>query len=157
MIQAQNFKVAAAIPPEARKDNAASTMVEIDTLGYDYCTIILTLGATDIASALCKVTECATSGGSFTDVTGLIAGTSNNNTGSTSSQTSTTDNTITVFEFELHNRERFLKMNFTAGNGTNGTFASAVALLSRKNNAGVSDLAADRGAEQIIRLPDSTA
>lgn len=154
MIHAQNFKVAAAIPPEARKDNAASTMVEIDSIGYDYCSIILALGATDIASATCKVTECATSGGTFTNVTGLIAGTSDNITGSTSSQTSTTDNAITIFEFPLHNRERFLKMNFTAGDGANGTFASAVAILSRKTDGGVSDVAADRGAEQILRLPE---
>ena len=41
MIHAQTLAFAAAIPPEAIKDNAAATMVAIDTVGYDYCTIVV--------------------------------------------------------------------------------------------------------------------
>ena len=113
------------------------------------------MGATDIAAALMKVTECATTGGSYADVTGLIAGTSNAITGSTSALPSATDdNGIFVFEFPLVNRLQFIKANFTAGDGSAGSFQSAVAILSRDTNGQSIDTAAGRGATQIIRLPE---
>ena len=154
MIHAQNLGFAACIPPEAIKDNAAATMVAVDTLGYDYCTIVVTMGATDVAAALMKVTECATTSGTYTDVTGLVAGTSNNITGSTSALPDTDNNDIHVFEFPLDSREQFLKLAFTAGNGSSGSFQSAVAILSRKSSGSAYTTAANRGVAQIIRLPE---
>ncbi len=154
MIHAQTLAFAACVPPEAIKDNTAATAVAVDTLGYDYCTVVVTMGATDIAAAAMKITECATSGGSYADVTGLIAGTSNAITGSTSTLPDTTDNAIHVFEFPCHDRLQFLKLAFTAGNGSSGSFQSAIAILSRDTDGQSIDTAAGRGAAQVIRLPE---
>ena len=151
MIPSQNSKVINVIPPVAIKDNASWTTTEIDTKGFDYCTIYVNLGATDIAAAALKVQESDTTGTGFADVTGLVYGTSTNTAGSTSTLPSATDDDdIFVFEIDLRKRKRFLDLVATAGNGTNGTFASAIAVLEKATNTPTT--AAERGANQILRL-----
>jgi len=120
------------IAPVAIKDNTSWTTTEIDTLGFDYAEIIVNIGATDIAMAALKVQESETSGSGFADVTGLIMGTSADIDGTTSALPSATDdNTLVIFQIDLRNRMRYLDLVATAGNGTAGTYASAVCRLSR--------------------------
>lgn len=152
MIALQNTKFVNLIPPVAIKDNASWTCTEVDTLGYDYATFVVNLGATDIAVATLKVQESNTSGSGFADVTGLVFGTSNNIAGSASTlPAATDDDKIFVFEIDLRKgRKRYLDLVATAGNGTAGTYASGIAILSRGENCPVT--AADRGASQILRV-----
>ncbi len=132
MIPAMACKFVRAISPGAIKDNASFTATEIDTKGFAFCTIVVQVGATDIAMAALKVQESDTSGSGFGDVTGLVFGTSTNLAGSTSTLPSATDdNKLFVFHVNLTGRDRYLKLVATAGNGTSGTYASAVACLSR--------------------------
>lgn len=153
MIDLQNCKLGNLIPPVVRKDNASWTATEVDTLGYDYLTLIVNLGATDIALAALKVQESATSGSGGTDVTGLIFGTSANTTGSTSTLPSATDDDkIYTMEIDLRGkRQRYITLVATAGNGTAGTYASGISILSRagQDPAGV---AASRGIAQTLRV-----
>ena len=151
MIHAQNTKFVSVTPPAAIVDNASYTTAEIDTLGFDYATIIVYLGATDIAMTALKVTESDTSASGHADVTGLVFGTSSNIAGSTSALPSATDDdTFQIFEIDLKNRKRYLDVVATAGNGSTGTFATILCILSR---AGESvDTAAARNADEILRV-----
>lgn len=147
----QTTKVLNITPPAAIVDNATLTVSEIDTQGWDYCTIFVILGATDIAMSALKVTESDTSGSGHADVTGLIFGTSTNDAGSTSAlPTATDDNDVFAFEIDLRYRKRYLDVTATCGNGTNGTYVALIALLSRADS--VPTTAANRGFNQILRV-----
>jgi len=152
MIDMQNVKLLPVIQPVAIVDNASWTTVEIDTNGFDYCTVIFQMGANDIAVTALKVQESDTTGTGFADVTGLVFGTSANTDGSTSTLPSATDdNKLFAFQIDLKGRKRFLDVVATNGNGTVGGFAAAVAVLSRGKELPSS--AADQGFIQTLRLP----
>jgi hypothetical protein len=55
MNELQHAKYVQAIPPAAIIDDSSATASEIDASGYDYLTIVLNLGATDIALTALKV------------------------------------------------------------------------------------------------------
>lgn len=143
------FKVVNVIPPQAIVDDASWTTAAIDTVGYDYAIFLVALGATDIAMAALKVQECDTSGGSYTDVTGAVFGTSENSDGDTSAlPTATDDNDVFGIMIDLKGRKRFLDLVATAGDGAAGTFASALCLLGKGEVTPT--LAADLGFNQIL-------
>ena len=147
----QQTKLLNICPPVAIKDNAAWTTTEIDCLGWDYCVIIFTLGATDIAMAALEVQESDTSGSGFVAVTGLVSGTSTDIDGNTSALPSATDdNKIVAFEIDLTKRKRYLDLSATAGNGTAGTYGSAIAILYRAKSVPVN--CSDRGCDSIFRV-----
>jgi len=151
MIPAQAAKWAVAVAPGVIKDNAAFTATEIDTKGFKHCTIAIQVGATDIAMAVLKVQESDTSGSGFADVTGLVYGTSTNTAGDTSAlPTATDDNDIFLFDIDLRGRKRYLKVAATAGDGTNGTYLSGMALLTQAEIGPTT--AAGKGANQVLQL-----
>ena len=151
MIHGQRQKFVSITPPAAIKDNGAYTTSELDTNGYDYCTLVVYLGATDIAVAALAVTESDTSGSGHANVTGLIWGTSNNTGGSASTLPSATDdNKFFLMQIDLRYRKRYLDLTATAGDGTAGTYLAAFALLERAKEG--PDSAADQGAAQILRV-----
>ncbi len=151
MVHGQNMKYINVIPPVAIKDNASWVNVEIDTLGYDYLQVIFMLGATDIAMAVLKMQEATATGGSFADITGLVFGTSTNVAGNTSAlPADDEDGNIFIFDINLLGRKRFLDLVATAGDGSAGTYASAIGILSRAGNA--PSTAVERGAVEILRV-----
>lgn len=136
MIDLQAIKVVNACPPAAIKDNASFTTTTIDTFGYDYLVVSFALGATDIAMTALKLTESDDSGmGSPNDVTGSVYGTSTLpkvDGGTTSALPSATDgNGVFQWFVDLRGKKRYIKLVATAGNGTSGTYGSAVAFLGR--------------------------
>ena len=151
MIHSQCVKYLNVTPPAAIVDNASYTTAEIDTNGYDYCTIVVILGATDIAMTALAVTESDTSGSGHANVTGLVWGTSTNIDGSTSAlPTATDDDTFQVAEIDLRGRKRYLDVTATAGDGAAGTFAAIIAILSRPDTGPTS--ASDMGADEVLRV-----
>lgn len=120
-----SYKVVPVIAPVAIKDNASWTVIDVDTLGFNFVTFIFQLGATDIEVATLKLKECDTSGGSFVDVDGLDY--SSDSTLPTAGE----DGGLFGFDVEMAGRKRFLRLEATAGDGSAGTFASALAILSR--------------------------
>lgn len=140
------------IPPQAIKDNASWTTNEIDTLGYQYVEVIVSVGALDIALTVLKVQDASSTGGSFTDITGCVFGTSVNSAGSTSTlPAADDDNKIFVFNIDLRGLDRFLDLVATIDNGSNGGYISAMARLSRAETAPNS--AAEFGASQVLQAP----
>ncbi|MCH8851722.1 MAG: hypothetical protein IID41_03615 [Planctomycetes bacterium] len=149
-VSMQSTKVLNLIPPAVIKDNASFVEVEIDTAGYEYMTVFVALGATDIAMATLKLQSATASGGSFSDVTGLVYGTSNNTGGSASTLPSANDDdSVFAFDVDLRAQNRFFQLIATAGDGAAGTYLSAIAILSRAHTA--PNTAAERGTSQTLR------
>lgn len=141
-------------PPAAIYDKASATTTEIDTIGFDWCRIIVILGATDIAMSALKVGESDTSGGGggYTDITGLVFGTSTNSEGSTSSLPSASDdNDIFVFDIDLRGRKRYLDVTATFGDGSAGTYACILTELFRGEKEPAT--AAESGVNQWLAVP----
>lgn len=153
MLSPVKHKFVSVTPAGAIVDNAAYTTAAIDTAGYDFCTIIAYLGATDIAMAGLKVQESdASDMTGAADVTGLVVGTSTNIAGSTSALPSATDdNKAMCFEVDLRaGRKRYLDLVATAGDGTAGTYLTVFALLWRGEVCPIT--AAERGYDEILRV-----
>lgn len=129
----QNVKYVNVTPPAAIVDDGSYTTTAIDTAGYDHLTLLVSLGATDIAMAALKVQEDDDSAlGSPTDITATVFGTATNDTGSTSTLPSATDdNDIFAIEIDLKGRQRYIDVVATAGNGSLGTYASIIGILSK--------------------------
>lgn len=151
MNQGQQMKLVSITPPAAIVDNASYTTASVDTAGWDYAQIVVYLGATDIAMVALKVQE-SDDDSSYSDVTGLVFGTSNQISGSASTLPSATDdNKFFLFDVDLRGRKRYLDLVATAGDGTAGTYLTAFAILSKGKDGPVT--AAERGASQILRVP----
>ena len=119
-------------PPKAISDNAAVATTEIDTAGFDHCTIAVYIGATDIALAVCKVQESDTSGSGMADISGLDSDGDTNTAGSAATlPTATDDNKMILFEIDMRGRKRYLDLALTTGDGTAGSFVTAIAVLYR--------------------------
>ena len=152
MLEAVMKKILGVIWPAAIKNNASFTVAEIDSLGFDYAEFVFMYGASDIGMATLKLQESDVTGSGQTDITGLIFGTSLNDTGSTSAlPSSTDDNKLFKFEVDLRGRKRFLTLVATAGNGSTGSYGAAFCELSRGQQ--VPTTAAQKGVAQNLRVP----
>lgn len=146
-----NEKYVQVIAPAAIVDDASFTTNEIDTLDFDYATLITSIGATDIAMAALKVQESDTSGSGFADITGADLSSATDIDGNaTALPSSDDDNNLIVIQIDLRGRKRYLDLVATAGNGSTGTFASAICILSK--GAVAPESVADAGAETLIRV-----
>jgi hypothetical protein len=146
-----NAKFVQVIAPVAIVDDASWTTAEVDTLDYDYATFIFNLGATDIAMAALKVQESDTSGSGFTDVTGADLSSATDIDGTATALPSATDDgNLIVIQIDCRARKRYLDLVATAGNGSAGTFGSAVCILSKGALAPTTVSAS--GAETLVRV-----
>jgi hypothetical protein len=148
----QQAKFVTAVKPAAIIDNASATADVIDTRGWDYATIVVQLGATDIAMTALKVQNSATSGGSYADIPGATFAGGSGMGGATLALPSATDDGQTcVFQIDLRNKDPFLKLVATFGDGTLGGFVAAVCVLSRgKNGPVLSTEAADGDVCRVV-------
>lgn len=129
------------LPPAAIIDNASATCNVIDRLDYDELELIVSFGAMDIAMVALKLQESdvkasatALTGGG--DVPGTLFGTSVNDTGAASTLPSATDdNKLFSFHVDLRGRKRYLLPTVTCGDGSAGTYVTAIGLLSRAKDA----------------------
>jgi len=150
----QNNKVVHVIvPSSAYVDNTAFTTVEVDSLGFDYAQFYVYLGATDIAIGAMHIGHSATSGS-----TGAII--ANTNFASTAGITAidgstlvlpsaTQDDLVYRIDVDLKDKERYLDLFLTAGNGTTGTQAGCLCILSRAGEPPITE--AGQGCVQIAR------
>ncbi len=135
-------------PPVALVNNASALTTTIDTLGYDWCTIVVQFGVIGAAATALKVQESDLANmGSAADVTGLVFGTSNNIAGTASAlPASTADNNLYIFDIDLRARKRYLDLVTTMGVGD--CYVTSVTRLSRAENALAT--AAGRGAADVL-------
>jgi hypothetical protein len=150
MVSAQNSKYLIVTSPVAIVDNASFTTNSIDTLGFDYLQVVVTLGATDIALAALKL-QTADADTGYADLTGAVFGTSTELGGSASTLPSATDdNKIYVIEVDLRGKKRWFDLVATMGDGSVGGFVAAVAILSKGEISPITT--AGRGAAQVLRV-----
>jgi hypothetical protein len=151
MNQLQASKYSQVIAPAAIVDNASFSSNEIDSLDFDYLTVVVNIGATDIAMAALKLQSSDSSGSGFADVDGLDCDGDTDIDGSAAALPSAgDDNNLVVFQVDLRGQKRYFDLVATAGDGSAGTFASAIAILSKGAVSPVS--AADMGAETVLRV-----
>lgn len=122
-------KYGVAIAPAAILDDTAATAIAIDTWGgYKRLTIFFLVGATDVDVASMSVTECATSGGSYTTITGTAA---SGTTGDGRLPQDDDDNKVFMISVPITPSSlRYMKAAITAGNGTSGSYLCAMYVLS---------------------------
>lgn len=129
----QQVKYVTITPPTAIVNNGSYTTTAVDTAGYDHLTVLVQLGASDIAMTALKVQESDDSGMSnAADITATVFGTATNDAGSTSAlPTANDDNDIFAIEIPLQGRKRYLDVVATAGNGSAGTYATIIGILGK--------------------------
>lgn len=123
MKQSQAMKYVQAIAP-AVVDGATATAIEVDTLGFEYLTIILQLGVMDDALTALKLTESDVSGSGYTDVDDADFSTDS------TLPTAGEDGKNFGFHVNLQNRKRYMKVVATAGATGAGAAMAALAILS---------------------------
>lgn len=150
MISGQNSKYVIVTSPAAIVDAGSFTTNSIDTAGYDYLQVIVTVGALDIAMTALKL-QTSDTDGSYGDLTGAVFGTSTNIDGSTSALPSATDdNKLFVIEVDLRGKKRYFDLVATMGDGSVGGFVAAVAVLSKGEISPLT--AAASGCDEILRV-----
>ena len=137
MIDLQNVKFAAMLSPISVNGTAATT-TEVDTLGFDYATVIVQSGVLGATMDELSVGHSDTSGSGFAAITGGTF---------TDPVTSTDDNKIFVAFVDLRKAKRYLKL--VADPGAAASLVSCVCLLHRAEVTPTS--ATERGvAQQLI-------
>lgn len=126
MIQNLKNKYVPVTSPGAIVDNAGFTTNTIDTKGFAFITIIVVLGALDVALAAFKLRES-----NADDMSGAadIAG-ADFSVAPATLPAATDDNKLYALHVNLKGRKRYLDLTLTGGDGAAGTFATAVAILS---------------------------
>lgn len=147
----QNCKYQQMIRPAAIVDDGSFTAQIIDTKGYNWLTVVFCLGASDIAMAALSVQENSTNGATgMANITGTVFGTAVDIDGVTTAlPAADDDNKIEVIHVKLGpGRKRYMQVLATAGDGTSGTYASCVGILSRADIA--PNTATEMGAEHVL-------
>lgn len=129
MISLQNTAIQQVIDPIATA--GGTTAEEIDTLGYDYATILVLVGNLASNATAFEVQESDTSGSGFALITGADYDGGTDIDGSTASlpAAASDDDKVFVFEIDLKARKRYIKPVVTIGGS--GSAVGCVAILSR--------------------------
>lgn len=118
-IDLQNAKFALSLAPISVNGTAATT-TEIDTLGFDYLTMIVQAGSLGATMDELSITESDTSGSGHATISGATF----------TDPVGTTDNSKIFAAFiDLRKRKRYLKL--VADPGASATLLSSVAILTR--------------------------
>jgi hypothetical protein len=136
----QNVKTVLVTPPGAIVDNAAFTTAAIDTLGFAKLLIIVAFGAMDIAIAALKLRE-SDDDSTYSDVSGADFSVS-----PLTLPSATADNTMVAIHVDLRGKKRYMDLSLTGGDGTAGTYATVLAILS--NGSEAPNSATERGYAQ---------
>jgi hypothetical protein len=128
MIHIQTMKVADAITDTVATDGVLGTAI-IDTNGYNYLTLIITLGAIGSDLAGCAVTQSIAS--NMADPSNVIVFETTTDVAGNTNALSTLDTNESVrYDINLIGKDRYFKLTLTAG-ATGTAEASYVALLTR--------------------------
>jgi hypothetical protein len=138
MIPGFNRKLVNLMPPAALlADTASATIAYVDTLGFSYLIVDVICGAMGDVTTLFELTECDTSGGTYTAITPSVFGTANNDTGVASTFPTTTDgNHLFSWFVDLRGtRKRFIQPAITNGGSSSGNYFTVIAELYWAANA----------------------
>jgi hypothetical protein len=145
MIAAQNIKVADAVCDSV---NAASLGTGIvDTVGYDYATVIVVAGEGPTSAALTALKVQEGDASNLSDAADLVSFTDADVDGTTNALADFDNDESVIFEIDLKARKRYIKVVATAG--ATATELSSVVILSRAGEAATDTTAG--GADFRIR------
>lgn len=133
MKQINDSKAVIVTSPAVIKDNASWTTNTIDTLGFSQLDIYIAVGATDVDMAALKLQHSDDSGMSgAADVTNGNFATGTDAAGNaTEVPQDDDDNTLFHISCDLKGKKRYMDLVATAGDGSAGTYMSAIAILSQ--------------------------
>lgn len=115
MIEAQNAKSVTGLAPISTNSGAV-TPLAVDTLGYAYAVATVSFGVIGSAATVMRLTECETSGGTYTAITGLTA---SGSTGDTRLPQTTDAGKLCKFFLPVSGiRKRYLNLELTTGSTT---------------------------------------
>lgn len=147
----QDTKFVAITPPGAILDDTSATTAAVDTAGFNYATVVVLLGATDIALTALKLQHSDAAGSGYVDIDGAdFNGDTDIEGGTAALPSGTDDNKFFVVEVDLRNKKRYLDLVATIGDGSSGAYFTAFAILSQ-SSLGL-HTAADRGAASVLRV-----
>jgi hypothetical protein len=129
MVDLQKCAYAISTSPAAILDDAAATANVLDWNDFadaDYVEFIPFFGATDIASAVFRVME------SDTKTDGTTLGGTPVLVQTITAHAAGDDDTLDIIGIHRTGRERYLQLQFTAGDGTAGTYFACLAVFSRR-------------------------
>lgn len=119
------LKFARCSDPQAILDNTGPTTRAFDTLGMSYVTLVVYIGATDIAMAALSLTESD----ALTDANTLSNGTAISGSDfsvSSALPTDAADNTFLLVKVPIRGgRKRYIDATITAGNGSLGSYITS--------------------------------
>jgi len=147
MIDMQNVKNVVGLAPISINSGAA-TPLAVDTSGYSYATAIVSFGVIGGAATVMRLTECETSGGTYTAITGLTA---SGSTGDGRLPQTADAGTSFMFNVPLGAgsvRKKFLTLEITTGATT---LVQVTWILSRA--AQTPNTAAERGVSGYLSIP----
>lgn len=129
MIPTNDNKYSIMVPPQLKNNGTFAGNTYVDTKGFGYLDVLVTVGTTDAAIGSTTATsdlyleECDTTDGTYTSITGA----------SVDSLSATDDNKSSVMSVKLGgSRKRYIRVNApTAADGTTGANASIIGVLSR--------------------------
>jgi hypothetical protein len=115
MIHTQNHRVVAELPTAAVGSTATATLT-IDTIGYDYCSLMVlrSSNASTTFSNVLKIEE-SDDNSSYANVTSLVAGGTGGFTVPAISVAGTSTVAVVKFDVDTRVRKRYLKVSYTPG------------------------------------------
>ena len=139
MKNAANVKYVLVTPPAALVDNAAFTTGAVDRKGFDHVTFVVSFGAIDVNVASSKIRHSDAS--DMSSSADIAVGGTDYALGTAASS----DNKVHAIDVDLVGRKRYIDFEITGGDGSTGTYASVLAILSRPSKSPAS--VTDRGVE----------
>jgi hypothetical protein len=132
-VELQKLRIHRFFNAQAIFDNASATSTCLDTAGLDGVYVVVTFGATDIAMTALKVQEAD----AISSATALTSGTdiplADFSVSPLTLPSATADNTsVGVYIPVVGARKRYFNITATFGDGTAGTFATAIAICTPK-------------------------
>jgi len=151
MNPAQEIRLVQITPPQILVNGAGWVCAELDTLGYDYCTLVVQLGTIGADMAALSVTESNDAGQNHVAIPAATLGNAlclNIDGDASAIPVNADDDTFQVFQFDLQHRRRYLQLVATAGAAN--SYMSAFAILTRAKTKPVT--MADMGCNEVIRI-----
>jgi len=146
MIHAQEVKYGIMAPAQLADDTALVSNTFIDTVGFDYLTVLITIGITDAAlgssddTTAIVLEESDISGGTYTEISDAVL---------SSAIADDDDSSNFAINVNLKAKKRFVRVKApTAGDGTAGVNVAIIGMLTRAEQS--PNTAAKAGLEELI-------
>ena len=132
-------------PPQVKDNGQPARETYVDTKGYGHLRVLIILGEidADIATAAPSVSECDTTDGTYTDISGAIMA---------AVAADGDDDEMHAIDVDLMagTRKRYMQCELTTGDGTTGTNLCVLGILSKKTTDDHDGLATDAGLDELV-------